>query len=105
MFWNTEILWYDLMNFYKHVQTCQNSMIRFDTILKTCPDLLKYYDTIWYDSTNMSRLVIILGIDMIWYDYKTCQDLSIMLQFDTILYVTNMFELVLNYKMTKFYEI
>ena len=57
-----EILWYDLMQFYKHVQTCQNSMIRFDTILKTCPDLLKYYDKIWYNSTNMSRLVEIL-----WY--------------------------------------
>ena len=32
--------------FYKHDQTCQNSMIRFDAILKTCPDLLKFYDTI-----------------------------------------------------------
>ena len=28
----------------KHVQTCSNIMIRFDTILQTCPDLFKYHD-------------------------------------------------------------
>jgi hypothetical protein len=46
-------------------------MIQFDTILNTCPDLSKYYDTIWYDSKNMSRLVKIL-----WFNLIRCLDLS-----------------------------
>jgi hypothetical protein len=68
----------ELIHFYKHVQTClevlKSPMLidtilqtwyyqprpKFDVILKTCPDLSKYYDTIWYDSKNMSRLVNIL---------------------------------------------
>ena len=63
------MLWYDFIWFYKHVQTCHNAMIRFDTILQTCPDLSWYdlirfykhvqtcHDTIWYNSTNMYKLV------------------------------------------------
>jgi hypothetical protein len=71
------ILWHDLIGFYKHVQTCSNIMIQLDTILQLCPDLFKYYDTIWYDSKNMSKLVH-----------------DIMIQFDTIIHVSNMSRLV-----------
>ena len=35
------MLWYDLIRFYKHVQTCHNIMIQFDTILQTCLNLSK----------------------------------------------------------------
>ena len=35
------MLWYDLIRFYKHVQTCHNIMIEFDTILQTCLNLSK----------------------------------------------------------------
>ena len=75
-------------------------MTGLDRILQTCPDLSGY------DSTNMSRYVqtchnIMIRFDMI---LQTCPDLS-MIQFDTILHVSNMFELVLNYNMTKFCEI
>ena len=35
------MLWYDLIRFYKHVQTCHNAMIWFDTILQTCLNLSK----------------------------------------------------------------
>ena len=80
------ILWYDLIQFYKHVQTCQNSMIQFDAILKIRRDLSQqYHDTIWYDSTNISRLVKILWYDLMQF-YKhvqTCH--NIMIRFDTIL--------------------
>ena len=73
MFRLVQILWYDLILFYKHVQTCCNIVIRFDTILQTYPDLFNmYYDTIWYDSTNMSRHVQILRYDLIWF-YKHVQ--------------------------------
>ena len=49
-------------------------MIRFDTILQTCPVLFKYYDTIWYVSTNMSKLVhdIMVQFDKI---LQKCPDL------------------------------
>ena len=80
----------------------------FDTILQTCPDLLKYYDTIWCDSINMSKLSMIrfdtilktcpdlLKIEMLWYDLiqfykyvKTCQNTMVrkdsLKWFDTIL--------------------
>ena len=98
MFRLVQILWYDLIRFYKHVQTCSNIMTRFDTILQTCPDLFKYYDTIWYDSTNMSRLVQIS-----WY-LQTCPDMF--KYYDTIWYdSTNMSRLVLNHKMMKYSKI
>ena len=61
------MLWYDLIRFYKHVQTCHDIMIRFYKHVQTCPDLSWYYDTIWYDSANMSRFVY----DTIWYN-STC---------------------------------
>ena len=59
---------------------------------KTFKTLLKYSDTVWYDSANMSRHVIMLmmrfdmilehvytchnAFNAIWYDSKTCSDLS-----------------------------
>ena len=46
---DSDTIWYDSSNMSRHVQTCHNIMIRFDTILQTCPDLS------WYNSTNMSR--------------------------------------------------
>ena len=79
----------ELICFYRHVKTCLEilkSPMQIDTILqtwyyqprpkcdvilKTCPDLSKYYDTIWYDSKNMSRLVKIL-----WFNLIRCLDLS-----------------------------
>ena len=68
-------------------------------------DLEKYSDAIWYDSTNMSRLVQILqhdliwfykhvqtchnhAYDAIWYDSQTFPDMSyvmLLMRFDTIL--------------------
>ena len=80
-----QILQHDLIWFYKHVQTCSNIMTRFDTILKTCPDLFKYCDYIWYDSTIKSRLVQILRHDLIrFYKHvKTCSNIKTW--FDTIL--------------------
>ena len=84
MFRLFQILWHNLIQFYKPVLTCSNITTRFDTILQTCPNLFKYYDTIWYDSTNMSKLVhdfmtrfdtilqtcpdMFKYYDMIWYD-------------------------------------
>ena len=67
-----QILRQDLIWFYKHVQTWTNIMTQFDTILQTCPDLFKYYNTIWYDSTNMSKPLQILWHDLIWF-YKHVQ--------------------------------
>ena len=111
-----QILWHDLIRFYKHVQTCSNITIQFDTIkhVQTCLNILRhnlihfykhvqtcswYYGTIWYDSTNMFKLVQILQYDLtrflsmsrlVWYDlirfYKhvqTCSNITIW--FDTIL--------------------
>ena len=87
MFRLVKILWYDLIRFYKHVQTCQNTMIRFEAILKICQDLSQpYRDTIWYDSTNMFRLVKILWYDLMrfWKYVQTCHN-NTMIRFDTIL--------------------
>ena len=52
---------FDAIRHNWHVQTCHNAMIWFDTILQTCPDLFKYYDTIWYDSTTL------LTAECIWF--------------------------------------
>ena len=71
-----------LVNFircYKHVQTCSNIMIWYNST----------NDTIWYDFTNMSRHVIMLmmpfdmifkyvhtchnAFDAIWYDFQNVQ--------------------------------
>ena len=71
----------------------------FDTILQTCSDLFKYYDTIWYDSENMSRLVQIS-----WY-LQTCPDMF--KYYDTIWYdSTNMSRLVqiLRHDLIRFYK-
>ena len=85
------------MRFYKHVQTCfkvLKTLMWFDTILQTCSDLFKYYDTIWYDSKNMSRLVQIS-----WY-LQTCPD--VFKYYNTIWYdSTNMSKLVHDF-MTRF---
>ena len=66
--------------FYKHVQTCSSITIRFAMILQTCVDLFKYYDTIWYNSTNMSMIL--------WYHlirfYKHVQTCSYILRYDFI---------------------
>ena len=59
------------------LKTCPDLSKYYDTVIKTCPDLPKYYDMIWYDSKNMSRLVKIIWYDLIqFYMSQTCLDLS-----------------------------
>ena len=102
-----QILRHDLIRFYKHVQTCSNIMIRFDTILQTCPDLFKYHDiykhvqtcsniTIRFDTILQTCLNLFKYYDMIWYNFTNMSRLvhDIMIQFDTILHVLNMSRLV-----------
>ena len=59
-------------NMSRHVQTCHNIMIRFDTILQTCPDLS------WYNSANMSKHAqTCLWYNLIqFYMSQTCLNLS-----------------------------
>ena len=52
-------------------ETSAVPLVWFDMILKLCPDLSKYYYTIWYDSKIMSRLVTILWYDLIQF-YMSC---------------------------------
>ena len=57
--------WFWIPNFDMILKTCPDLSRYYDKIwynFKTYPDLSKYYNTIWYDSKNMSRLVKIL-----WY--------------------------------------
>ena len=56
--WHSKIYW-----------TCLD-LSDVNMFLQTCPDLFKHYDTIWYDSTNMSRLVTIQ-----FYMSQTCLNL------------------------------
>ena len=53
--------------------------------VKMCSEILKYYDTIWCDSINMSRLVKIVWYDLIQFlkHVQTCW--NTMIRFDTIL--------------------
>ena len=99
-------------------------MMQFDTILETCPDL-SWDDMIWYDSANMSKLVlkwcnliqyckhVKTCPKMIRFDtiLQTCIDFLKMMQFDTILQ-TCLFHIVLNWyemvqldRMTKYSKI
>ena len=107
---------------YSYDQNDANIII-LDTqkIYWTCLDLFKYYNTIWYDSTNMSKPVQILWHDLIRF-YKHVQTCSnIMTRFDTILQAspdlfkyydtiwydsTNMSKLVqiLRHDLTRFYK-
>ena len=50
------------------LKTCPDLSKYYDTILQTCPDLLKYYDTILQTCPDLSK----------WFDMilKTCWDLS-----------------------------
>ena len=57
-------VWCEFIRFYKHVKTCLE-------ILKP-PN-----DANWCNSTNMSRLVIMLWCNLMWfYTSQTCLDLS-----------------------------
>ena len=97
---DSDTIWYDSSNMSRHVQTCHNIMIRFDTILQTCPDLS------WYDSTNLSRLVIILWYDLIRF-YKhvqTCLD-TILQTCPDMSRLSILSRLVLDHKMTKYSKI
>ena len=58
---------YTVWNGSTNMSTCQNTMIRFDTILKICPDLSQNYDAILH-VPNMSRL------DTKWYNLTTWQN-------------------------------
>ena len=71
--------WYDCTNMSSNITT------RFDMILQTCPNLFKYYDTIWYDFKNMSWLVQILWLYLIRFynQVQTCSNITT--RFDTIL--------------------
>ena len=75
----TCIVWCELIRFYKHVKACLKilkSPMQIDTILQTYQDLFwssKTSDSNWYNSTNMSRLVIMLWYNLIWfYVSQTC---------------------------------
>ena len=63
----------------RHVQMpiFKNTLIRFDMILQTCPDMFRHviiaYDMIWYDSTNIlciwySSTIFLNTYDVIWYN-------------------------------------
>ena len=78
----------DLFKYYDTIwynSTNMSRLVQISWYLQTCPDMFKYYDTIWYDSTNMSSLVRILRHDLIRF-YKHVQTCSnITTRFDTIL--------------------
>ena len=69
-------LWYDLIRFYKHVQTCHDIMIQFDTILKTCPDLSQYYDIILHASNMPSTCLQLVQNDTTWLHDEILENLS-----------------------------
>ena len=79
---HVQILRYDLIRFYKHVQTCSNIMTRFDTFLQTCPDLFICYDMIWYDSKTCPDLF--KYYDTIWYNSTNMSRLVQILWYDLI---------------------
>ena len=88
----------------KHVWTC----LGMSGHVRICQDMSWSYktsNTNWFDSTNLSRLVILLWYDLIWFfkHVQTC--CNVMIQFDMAIYVSNMSRLVLNHKMTKYSNI
>ena len=83
----------------KHVQTCSNILIRIDTILQTCLDMFKYYDTIWYE---LSKLVYdIYNLIRFYKHVQTCS--NIMIRFNMILQTCPNLSMISWYNLIQFY--